>query len=80
MCYNIRFYLRSSSSDEDGSDNEGNTEGMNGDVISVVDPKDTQGICKTCNSDYYKNKDGRSEILIHCTKCDSASECLKLLD
>ncbi|XP_021954071.1 uncharacterized protein LOC110850805 [Folsomia candida] len=68
----------SSSSEDEGSDTEVNK--TISDSIPVLNEKDTQGTCKSCNGTYAKNKLGRNEILIHCAKCDSANHptCLEL--
>lgn len=72
------LYRSSSSSEDEGSDAEANTEKLISKALAAVDEKDSQGICKSCNGDYYKNKIGRTEMLIHCAKCDSASKILRI--
>jgi hypothetical protein len=39
-----------------------------------MDLRDQQGKCKTCEGSAFKNKDGKSEVLILCAKCGAPSK------
>lgn len=70
QCMTVSFLFSSTGSEDEGTDAD---EKMDISTIST-DTRDFEGICKSCNGDANKNKDGRPEILIHCAKCESASK------
>ncbi|CAG7728639.1 unnamed protein product [Allacma fusca] len=69
----------SSSDDESSNEIELGTKSM-GDKENDVSSQSVVRLCKTCEGDHTKNKDGNPENLLHCTKCDVPNHpsCLEL--